>query len=301
MIAYLILSHRDPDQVLRLARRLVASDPQAVVVIHHDVTVPALAATDNPRILIIDARLRVSWGEFSMVAALLHGLRWIVDRGIPCDWVVLLSGQDYPVMPPASLEAELNASGFDGFIEHHTAEERFAEENETRYFRAWRRIPDAIRPFAERAWRLNAVQPWFRIGMTRAGCFIGWRSRVPFTRAFRCYRGSFWWTLSRPCIDYLLTFSAHRPDVVHAFERKLHPDESFVQTVLANADRFKLANDDQRYIVWPAGHDGSPAVLREDDYAAIVASKKRFARKFDAGRDPAILDRLDAYIETGQS
>ena len=294
---YLILSHRDPSQVLRLARRLISDDPGARVVIHHDASQPAFEANEA-RIAFVREPVHVAWGDISVVAALLQSLDWIEHAGIAYRWLVLLSGQDYPTGSVCDLEATLEASGADGFIEHAAANAAFAAENHTRYFFNYRRLPDALAPVARRLWRINALQPFVRVLATRAGCYAGTPARTPFGRELHCYRGSFWWTLSRGCIVYLRAFVAAHPDLVEAFSRKLVPDEAFVPSILASAGRFELVAGDPRHIVWPRGHDGSPAILRAKDYASITASGKSFARKFDAQLDARILDQLDEHVHS---
>jgi hypothetical protein len=279
---------------MRLARRIVAADPRGRVLIHHDAGAPALPPSADERIAFVRDRVRVSWGDFSVVAAMLRCVR--DAAAIPFDWMVLLSGQDYPSAPLHGLDAQLAASGVDGFVEHAPFAQRFADDNATRYLFAYRRLPDALLPAARRAWRLNRMQPFARIVATRAGAFAGVRSPAPFGPHFAGYRGSFWWTLSRACVDEVRRFAAERPADMRAFERKLIPDEAFVPSILANAGRFTLAARELRYIVWPPGDGGSPAVLRSADFAAIVGAGVPFARKFDAAVDAAILDRLDAVV-----
>lgn len=293
VLLYLILSHRNPHQVLRLARRLIADDPRARVAIHHDAAAPPLGATGDARILTVLDPVRVAWGDMSVVTALLHSLQWIAERGIPYRWLALLSGQDYPIGRLDDYLDRLDAGDADGYIEHRPAAALHATENDGRYFFDHRRLPEAVRPIVRRAWRANELFSGVRLTASRAGCFAGTRSGAPFDADLQCYRGSFWWTLSRPCVDYLRMFVTSRPDIVSAFARKLVPDESFVHSILASAQRFALCNDDQRHIVWPAGHDGSPKVLLAADYDAIVSSGKMLARKFDPAADGSILDRLD--------
>jgi hypothetical protein len=294
VILYAILSHKEPDQVLRLARRITASDPHGVVAIHHDANAPALPDPGDPRIVLVRDRVPVAWGDFSIVAALLRCMQSTVD--VPYRWFVVLSGQDYPCRPLAGLEAELDAGGVDAYLECAPFSQVFPEDNTTRYFFRYRRLPPATSALARRAWRLNRLQPFVRIVGTRAGSFAGIRSPAPFGPHFAGYRGSFWCALARPCVDAVRAFVEERPGAVRAFAHKLIPDEAFVHSVLANAGRFRFADHALHYIVWPGNDGGSPNVLRGSDEDAIVRSGRPFARKFDPAVDAAILDRLDERI-----
>lgn len=291
-IAYIVASHGDARAPLRLVCRLVADGARAVFM-HHDAAWPALPASRDHRIVAIEDRIAVRWGDFSLVEVFLRSAIEIAERGHNCDWLVFLSGQDYPTAPLRSFESFLSTADVDGFIDYLPADERFAEDNRTRYGFEYHALPEFARPLVARAWRLNGMQPWMRLVANRAGCFAGRRDTTTFTDRFRPYRGSSWWTLARPCVDELLRFAVERPEVVAAYRRKLNPDESFVQTVLANAGRFRLVNDDLRYSVWPGDESGSPLVLGVQHLDALLRSGKPFARKFDERVDARVLDRLD--------
>src|SRR5688572_18128501 len=96
-VAYLIMSHRLPAQVARLAATLRAGSPEAPVVVHHDphgepltdAARRALAAADV-RLLAPDAPL--GWGGLGLLVAVLRALRLML-RSLEFDQLVLLSGQ----------------------------------------------------------------------------------------------------------------------------------------------------------------------------------------------------------------
>jgi len=41
---------------------------------------------------------------------------WLLER-VEFDWVVTVSGQDYPIRPPAQIERKLAAGPYDGYVE----------------------------------------------------------------------------------------------------------------------------------------------------------------------------------------
>ena len=107
-VAYLILSYTGP--VERLVATLRAGSPDALIAVHHDDRRTTLGAVDALR---IDPR-PVEWGHGSQLAAVLRCLRWVRERAA-FDWLVLLSGQDYPLRPVGEIEASLH--GADAFIQ----------------------------------------------------------------------------------------------------------------------------------------------------------------------------------------
>src|SRR4029077_14193403 len=96
---YLIASHTGPDQVLRLARTLRRGSPAASLVLHHD---DRGCSIDRGQLNELGVRLvepsPANWGEVSLLAMLLRCLRWCLDH-TDFEWLILLSGQDYPVRP----------------------------------------------------------------------------------------------------------------------------------------------------------------------------------------------------------
>ena len=74
------------------------------------------------------------------------------------------------------------------------------------------------------------------------------------------------------------------------------PEESLVQTVLVNGGRFRLVDDDLRYIDYEHTHRGSPRTLTVADVPRLASGKYHFARKFDLAVDAEVLDRIDREI-----
>jgi hypothetical protein len=283
---------------LRLVRRLAASR-DAAVLIHHDPSKPPLDAAslaDLSNVGFVERPIPIRWGRFSQVRAVLTGIETALRRCIPFSWVVLLSGQDYPCTPVGTFERWLEASTVEGYLNHEPLAFRRNENVGRSHFRYYE-VPPAWRPLTRRLWRLNGLQPFVRFNTSRVGSYIGIFDKRPFTAKDPCWRGSFWWTLSRPCIEYVHGFVRKNPDYVAAYELKLHPDESFFQSILVNAGCFRFANDDLHYVRWDDSSTGSPAVLRVRDVPAIVRSEKPFARKLDALVDGDVFDEIERAVD----
>jgi hypothetical protein len=69
-----------------------------------------------------------------------------------------------------------------------------------------------------------------------------------------------------------------------------------VQTILVNSRRFRLVNDDLRYIDYSHADRGAPRVLTASDLPMLVAGPWFLARKFDYGVDRDVLDRIDREL-----
>jgi hypothetical protein len=314
MTLYVILSHRAPSQVARLTRTLLTGSDRSVVLVHHDQAVSRMTSQDLPasgRAHLVRFREGLRWGTWDLVDVVLLALRWATAR-VAFDWVVLLSGQDYPVRSPESIDAFLGASSFDVYASASPVQPNpetgwtpTAEGTLTRrYFYRWYTIPllragpqsltgKAIRYASFRA---TARQPF--IGMfpfPDATMRFGYRTRrAPFSEAFRCFKGSQWFAASRHAVDTLLTAVENRPLVGH-YRRAVIPDESFMQTVWENDPAVRVCSNDLRFQRWTA-QSPHPDVLTSDQMGEALASGKHFARKFDIGVDARALDVIDRQL-----
>lgn len=308
-VVYLVLSHKHPRQVARLVRRLRPKGSDAHVVLHHDESASHIDPTlirEIRNVHRIPAR-PVAWGDFSHVAAILRGLRWARNH-LDFDWLVLLSGQDYPIRPVPEIEAFLSATEFDGFVKGSPVGTGLNGDREgfRRYFYRYYRVPwsSSLRPstaeeqgpVVHAARQARDAQSFFSLKTAPAGVYVGVRRlRTPFSSHFPCYRGSTWFTLSSRCVEAIDSFTKEHPSYVRAYRRTRSAAESFIITILLNDPRFKLSHDHLRYIRF-RGHRPNPEVLTADDLDELLSSGKHFARKFDLDVDAEVLDMLDERV-----
>lgn len=300
--AYLILSHRLPDQLLRLARVLDSGGARHVG-IHHDpsgepVDTAALERLASVR-LIRPART-VAWGWASQLDTLL----WAMEETLSAsdfEWLIVLSGQDYPVRPLARIEADLRAGGYDGYVQGElvpapSLTRRLVDEFAARYHYRHRRVPP---PGPRRRRAIVAARPLLTLRAMPWGCLLGHRVCGPFPAGMPCRRGQDWLTLSRRAVAALVGAARERPRLREHYRHTPHPTESFPHTVLHADPSLKLSQDPRRFSAWTRPGSPHPDVLRRFDLDAILASGTDFARKFDSTIDSEVLDALDAVVAAG--
>jgi hypothetical protein len=272
--AYIISAYKNLGQVTRLVRRLHSD--RASFLIHvdkktddraYETLVTSLRSVSSVGFL---ERHTCHWGGFGHVRATLKGIDELDRQGIPFDYVILLTGQDYPIKPTSYIE-------------------RFLESRAPSSFMAFSSLPsDSWSPRGG----LDRIEGWHvRL--------YGRRLSVPVKRRFpaglRPYGGGAYWCLRRECIEYVADFVARRPDVVSFFRHVDIPDEVFFQTILLNSElRDTIVNDNLRYIDWTRGV--RPAILGVRDLDALRSSPKLFARKFDVNQDETVLDLIDRHL-----
>ena len=291
--AYVVISHRRPEQVLRLARTLRTGSPSCALVVHHDDRAVAL---DEAALRAVGGVERVlpptpvAWGWTSQLDMLLRCLSHALER-VDFEWLVVLSGQDYPIRPLEASERDLHASPWDAYVETIPVEppawsRAEADEFARRYFYRYR----AIRPpgpLLRRA--VSAARPLLTLRDMPWGTALGVRRRG---LSEHTQRGTDWLTLSRKAVE---TVVHGDPELMRHYRRALMPTESFPHTVLRTTVGMQLSGDTRRFTRWEPGSP-NPAVLTLGDLDAMLASGNDFARKFDPDVDSGVLDALDRVV-----
>ncbi len=291
-LAYIVLAHVQPRQLARLIRRL--HTPEEAFFVHVDRKVdagPFLSemgeAARLPNVHFLD-RTKVYWGAFGQLEATLTGLNAAAATAVPYDYLVLLTGRDYPIKPLDQIRAELSARSGRIFLEHRSlpiaewGEEGGLERLTHRHIRLFhprRRFPPPIR------------DRYIRYGHVR----LPQQRRTP--EGLRAYVGSAFWWLPRDCVEYVRRYVDEHPEVLRFFRHAFAPEESFFQMVLLNsAHAERVVNDQLRYTEWRPEDWPHGSTLRAEDLPKLASTEKLFASKFDDRRDAKILDLVDAQL-----
>jgi hypothetical protein len=273
-IAYIVSAYKLPAQLERLLRHLQA--PGVTFAVHVDKkTRRATWDEMTSRCRDLDVhwlpRHRSQWGGFGHVRATLKGIDHVVENHVPFDYAVLLTGQDYPLRPPAEIARVLGEADGRSFI---------------------RSLPLPWEHWGPRG-GLDRVEDWHVITYRRLHLALPLRRKIP--GGLHPYGGSAYWCLEKTLVHFVHGYLRQNPDYVRFFEHVFVPDEIFFQTIIMNSDlRDTVENDDLRYLDW--SREPAPAVLTRDDLPALLESGQLFARKFDETVDSGVLDALDRRL-----
>ncbi len=301
-VCYFLQTHGLAAQIERLVQTLRRGSPDSLILIGHDDSASRLDDRRVGAARVLHSPGPHRRGHFSAIEPYLTAIEHLRTNSLDFDWLVYLSGQDYPTQPLATSEAFLARTPYDGFLTYwdvHSPSGGWGRSRRgvRRYLYRYRAVPGWARSTLRRVAPLvNDVQSLVHVHRTY-GVRVGVRARsTPFEDSLVCYAGSAWSTLSRRCVEFLAESVRARPDLVEYYRHTVSPEESLVQTLLVNSTRFALAKDNLRYIDFTGASDGRPRTLTVADYETITRPRYHFARKFDLGRDAAVLNLLDRHL-----
>lgn len=284
--AYIILAHKNIEQLLRLVKRL--DDHSSLFYIHIDKKLNFLdleLLTRLPgRVQIMD-RMVTRWAGFSLVEATLKAMRAAKDSQINFHTITLLSGQDYPIKSNDYIN-------------------KFFQHSEQRIFMEHFKIPN-YEKWQPRGgmYRLDKYFFGLKPHQLFSSRAVNLVSRyVPFLRRnqpknLQPYAGSQWWTIDSYALDYILHFVDQNPGYSKYHRSTFAPDEVFFQTILLNATDERITksivNDNKRFARWQTENISHPEFLNAGAFDNIINSPALFARKFDLEQNPEIFELID--------
>ncbi len=277
-IAHLIMAHKAPAQLERLARAL--AHPEADIFVHLDrkTDIRLFAAVAAlPGVQFVRRRFEVTWGGYSLTEATLEGMREILQAPTTYGLINLISGEDYPIKPTAVIHDFFAQQPGRSFVEYCSSGAAWWQANESRVSRY--HFTDLRFPGRYAAQRLlNKLLP---------------RRQLPEFSTLHGGEMGGWYTLTRACAAYAVRFVDEHPALRRFARLTWGSDEYLVPTILLHSPLADtITNDNQRYIDWSGG-GSNPKILTLNDLPALEATSKLFARKFDSQRDVAVLDQLD--------
>ncbi len=222
-IAYIILTHRFPEQLVRSIRRL--DDRDVFFFIHLDKKADMRSGNDISRQLrnqlgnSANVHLVKShpcrWGRIGIVQGTVEGIKALTESGTEFDRAVLLSGQDYPIKSTDYIKTFFERNHGKEFMESFVLTSKNPWSNHAGSYKDLARVMH---------WHFYLRSKHLRIPVERK-----------FFKGMKPYGGSQWWCLSRDCIEYIHQFIVDHPEFLNYFKHSFIPDELFFQTIVSNS------------------------------------------------------------------
>jgi hypothetical protein len=293
-IVYIILAHKLPEQLLRLISKLNTEGTFFLVHVDNKTDAETYGRMTGPlsehaNVHFMERRA-CNWGAFDTVEATLDGIRNVFELDIQGDYIILLTGQDYPIKSNEQIQRILREGSKQSFIEFFPLPNMqwIGENGGLDRFSYWYFIFSEQRlAFIKRNQFISRCLKFLSSRLIKILPF----HRLP-PRGIKLFGGSAYWCLTRDCAEYINEIVQRDRTFVNFFKYALAPDESFFQTVLLNSPfKNRIVNDNLRYILWFASRH--PEILCNKHFKGFMSTDKLFARKFDMTMDADVLDMID--------
>jgi len=288
-IAYLVFAYKNPKLIQRIVEHLESDD--AAFFIHIDAKVPLapFQAIRGKNIFSTERRLPVYWAEFSGVEAILLLIRSALAAPRRYDYLVLLSGSEFPLCSRAYIRA-------------------FFERNRGREFITMKKMPAPGKPISRlTTLRFPSTRPILRFlfrGLAKVG--LAQRDYRKHFDGLEPYSGITWWTLTSEACRYVVEFADQHPKLTDFFQHVHAPEETFIHTILGNSPFRSHIRRNLNYEEWlPIGRQEHPELI-SDKHVEFFESQNEvtvqdlhgpdellFARKFSDEN----LDMVDRIVE----
>lgn len=268
-IAFLLLCHKDPQEIIRQAESLTAAGDY--MAIHFDARAKVAdyemiraALAGNPNVTFVKKRVKCGWGEWSLVQASLNTANAAAAAFPTATHFYMLSGDCMAIKSAEFVHAYLDAEDIDYIESFDFFESDWIKTGLKEDRLIYRHL------FNERLgkrlfyWSYNLQK---RFGLTR---------KIPAD--LQIMIGSQWWCLRRRTIEAVLDFCRARPDVMRFFRTTWIPDETFFQTAVRHL--IPAPEIRERTLTFLMFSDyGMPVTFYNDHYDLLLAQDCLFARK----------------------
>ena len=292
-IAYILLCHKNPEQINRLVSQLVSGNDSDVF-IHLDKKSfnikKEILLNSRIRILSEKESFAISWGSNDIVRATLALIRAVKKTNKKYDYICLLSGQDYPLTNQKALELFLAKNPDYNYI-------NIIDDQSKEYIRR-KKLCDIWYPrwIVKNNCLVKCVKRVYML-LTGGFCYTPplFKRKKPFS--YRINFGSQWWCLKSNVAFGILDYCDKCPDVVRFFDHVIIPDECFFQTMFKGLFGSEKYNRELTFVNWKDDRR-SPSTLTIGDEVLLMKKSKEFffARKFDLKVDDAILAKIDEEL-----
>jgi len=298
LLGFAILSHRQPAQLLRLTRTLSAMFDDPPISIHHDFSQCGLEHNNfPPNVQFVSPSRSTKWGDWSLVVGAMAAIKHLFERGDYPEWVVLLSGNDYPIQKPDKIKAFYQNTSYDAFTSSKKLTGAKLSTKREFYWFARYKWPKINYPsffhILKSIKKRKFVKEPIVLKEKRAQRFL-----TPFGPSYPCYGGSFWFSANRKAVKELVQTFENNKKLCRYYKDLLLPEESFFVTVLNNTKDLGVYNFNFRYTDWAKNIGPHPKQLKLPDLPALMRAEEHFARKIDMDTDADLLDKLDELIDS---
>lgn len=269
-VSFILLAHEAPEQLKGLICSLLAAGSN--VYLHHDASSKGDMHSASagwgldalPGKLYLAERVKVVWGEWSIIEATLNCIKQIHKHDTDSDYFMLISGSCMPVKPVALLQQHLAESGKDHIEVVNAEKHQWVTAGLQK--QRWSK-------FHFFNWRYQEYLFDTSLKIQRK---LKIKRVIPLKHT--AHMGSQWWCLRRSTLLAVSNLINNKPVLRRFYKRTWVPDELFFQTLVANLVPENEISSElltrYKFNSW-----GIPRVYYNDDYPELLAEARFFVRK----------------------
>ncbi len=311
---YMIMCHKNLDQVLLLAKTMLTEDSDVVVhvdsSVNDDKYISFINATkDIPNFYVTEERIHGVLDTRTLVDIVFIMLSHIKKKNLSYKNYCLLSGQDFPIKPVMEINKNL--------LENYPTPHIDCTPYDTRNW-ICPKFQSTPWLFKFRKSTLSKLDPENHIRKILniatkklQNCFelLKQTSYDKLTKlGVSLYGGSAWWILPDTAIDFIYDEYTNSSKIVNCLLKARTPEETFFQTMIM---RSPFKNDvhinpvdqvEQTCKTWAYFSDkdkpftGHPYVFTVNEFDKLRDSSFWFARKFDIQQDHEIIELIQKHL-----
>ncbi len=292
-LIYLIIYHKDKDQLSNLISQII--NEHVLIYIHVDRKVDIRELDDLKvkfPIRFVNNRVNVRWGSFSVIQSNLNGFKQILLDKLTFDHMVILSGQDFPLVSNHEIMGHFSNYDETSFVHHINFQDKCAHllDRVSKYHFFLPNNKLIVYPYSGN----NKLKTLINI-------LLAYLKPLKLPRDISehktLYFGSNWVKLSYKATNFINHYCSSNS--LTFFKQSFIPDEIFYQTILLNAtetERGKIINENLTFTHWDRPDDLYPKPLDLDDLPRLKVSKKLFARKYDSVLSKDLLIKVKSEL-----
>ncbi|WP_029276830.1 beta-1,6-N-acetylglucosaminyltransferase [Carnobacterium jeotgali] len=308
-ICYLILAYNDPENLHRLVNRL---NDRADFYIHidkkNDITPFATLFDSYPNVTLIQNRVKIYWGGFSIVQAELNLIETALNKHDSYMRYVLLSGSDYPIKNSNDIYRFFEKNTNTEFIRGINLDKIKNKELFGLHIDLWQKH--------DYPWIKKTNTTFFKIFRAVINKVLR-KFHLPKAirhHKFDLYHGSQWWALTDSCLRELINIYHSKERDYLIFKIGFASDEKFFHTLFFNssfANKNQVNGPDQAIDIKDRAETTFQTSLLAnihiidksmtkwfsyEDFDEIMKSDKLFVRKVSTDKSKKLLEAIDQHI-----
>jgi 16S RNA G1207 methylase RsmC len=239
-----------------------------------------------PQVVKVYQKYDVRWGGFNMLRCEMFILKEVLKL-CDADYLHLISGQDYPIMPLGDF-LQFFEQYKDKDCLRYTHLPHIGWEGNT-FSRLQYYYPYDL--YCDRNWARYKV-----------GKFLSFQKRIKIKRSLpkqfdHFYGSSQWFSITRETAKMILNYTHRHPSFYRRMWMTFAPEETYVATVVVNLKKGKnVLFTNFRYVRMKYENGNCPANLGKEHLVHLLKNKYAFVRKIELPFSKDIRDVLDKYF-----